>query len=277
MSITLENYVSGLIDGLDYSSLDVTDLTQVISTYVLSAADAMEYGNEKFDLEELESELIEQILNGLRTYQAENPTEISQGVTPLDEPSESAAVEIQKLVKEINEGVAARKEAEAAAQLAEANQKIRVILVGRHASELPEDIEVVAQENILWATDEEECRKQFKDLHTRAREQGVKILLQNVPGVLATALVDEAIWAGNNYASAIRVGVIISVPGPRVAAQVKEYKLLAEDADDVAEAIRFANGRAKVEIESTANIGLVTVRVTVDPVSPFVFSHIVWM
>lgn len=142
------------------------------------------------------------------------------------------------------------------------NQKRRVILVGRHVSDLPERIEVVSQENILWATNFYEAQRQFQELMLRADKAQAGILFQNVPGILAAVLLRTP--------CDIQLGVIISIPGERQAGVSKSWQIAAEDAAIVESAVTFANGRAKVEIDGA------TVTVTVDPVTPFVLSHVEW-
>lgn len=69
------------------------------------------------------------------------------------------------------------------------SNKTRVVLIGRHAPVgLPDDIEIVAQENITWATTADECKQQFEDLMHSASCHNAEILLQNVPGILAIVI-----------------------------------------------------------------------------------------
>lgn len=145
----------------------------------------------------------------------------------------------------------------------------RVILVGRHTSDLPASIEVVRQDNVMWSLDFDECAAQWRALYTEACEQNVRILLQNVPSILAAVLVSER-WGQYD----LRTGVVIAVPGPRVAAL--EHSEGFDDAGDQAAAerlIKHANGRAKIEWVGSAKAWL---KVTVDPVTPFVFHSIRW-
>lgn len=156
-----------------------------------------------------------------------------------------------------------------------ADSTIRVVLVGRHVSDLPANIEVVATENILWATDFATCWQQVLDLLTRAQTAGAaKVLLQNVPGILSAVLI-RAAYDEKNAPS--RFGVIISQPGPRLAgvSETFVFPFLADYTGErieqtAARAVTFANGRAKV------SVGDNTLTVTVDPVAAFVFDHIEW-
>jgi hypothetical protein len=146
----------------------------------------------------------------------------------------------------------------------------KVILVGRHVSDLPSEIEVISQENILWSLNREEAVSQLRALSDKAQAENAKILLQNVPGVLASAMMWLASFGGGTM-PIVGVGVIISVPGPRLAGVSKAFVTeFGPDADVVAQAASFANGRAKTAVVDNS------VTVTVDPVSEFKFSHIEW-
>ena len=64
----------------------------------------------------------------------------------------------------------------------------RVILIGRHAGEVP-NVTIVAQVNQEWSLNRDECLKQLADLERRARESDCALLFQNIPGILAAAMI----------------------------------------------------------------------------------------
>lgn len=165
------------------------------------------------------------------------------------------------------------------------SMKRNVILVGRHTPEgLPTDINIVEQKNILWSLDTNEIAKQWKELVQCARDKGCAILLQNVPGVLARVLLDEA-WEYAPHATQYRVpvGVIISKPGERKAGVKKAFRFESTgDAAEAKSAVEFANSRAKtqyVQVQHDQNSisAYPAFEVTVDPVTPFVFVRIDWV
>jgi hypothetical protein len=151
---------------------------------------------------------------------------------------------------------------------------IKAIIVGRHTPDLgsqAENFEIVGNENIMFSLNRAEAVEQLEKLFATARGADAEvILLQNVPAILAAALLDEQSKAGGQLP--FRMGLIISVPGPRQAGVVRKFELFsAWVARRAAEAILFANGRAKTNIEGA------TLTVTVDPVAEFNFDHIEWL
>lgn len=170
--------------------------------------------------------------------------------------------------------------------------KTKTLVVGRHGVDLgaeAEKYEVVANEAVTFALKREEVKSQVRDLEAKATAADAQvILLQNVPGVLASALVSYATSDEDFFRlSPVRWGIIISVPGERQAGVVTEHEFpvdpdaamgfaFAQSAAMVAEAaVKAANGRAKTErIEIGSKV---TLRVTVDPVAAFLFSHIEWL
>lgn len=146
---------------------------------------------------------------------------------------------------------------------------MKVLIVGRHAPDLGDtQVKILGQENIQFSLTAAEVDVQLVDLLAKASEVGAEaVLLQNVPAVLAGALIRrQGDFAG------VRLGVIISVPGPREAGVQKSYKLFSGwVAKRAAEAVQFANNRAQVSVEGN------TLSVTVDPVAKFQFSHIEWL
>lgn len=163
--------------------------------------------------------------------------------------------------------------------------KTKVILIGRHLSDLPTDIEVIEQRNVTWALDAQECGKQWAMLGREAYDMEAALLLQNVPAVLAVAITRGERLAVEYETINPKWGVIISVPGPRTAGVVTEY--ITAEPSLLVKALKDANGRAKVEIVSerraeynseskSAALISTTVRLTVDPVTEFKFDHIEW-
>jgi len=167
----------------------------------------------------------------------------------------------------------------------EMDEKMRVILVGRHApADLPENIEVVGQENITWPTNLEATERQLEELVKRAAETDAAILLQNVPGPLAVALVRFALanekYLGDPFSGScienhgrtpVRVGVIVSIPGPREAGVLYETPY----EEGMLGLIEAVNPNARVEFIDRSDGP--SMRVTVDPPTKFKFSHIEWL
>lgn len=71
----------------------------------------------------------------------------------------------------------------------------------------------------------------------------------------------------------MKLGVIISVPGERAAGiEVRSHQFADEfGAEEAARIVNAANGR----VAAAQSGGVVSF--TVDPVTPFVFSHIEWL
>lgn len=184
------------------------------------------------------------------------------------------------------------------------SSKIKVILIGRHVSDLPANIEVIEQRNITWALDAQECGKQWSVLGSEAYNLGAALLLQNVPGVLAVSIArNERLAVEYETTHNPKWGVIVSVPGPR-SAGVELSKTFAIPSDSNADwfqpaggtfgfskfegmekaeqLVRHANGRAKIEKtvtldEYSEGERSATLSVTVDPIAEFKFSHIEWI
>ena len=149
---------------------------------------------------------------------------------------------------------------------------MKVIIVGRHAPDFgdkADGFEVVSQENVEFPTNVEGTIAELRRLRALAAEKGAEaLLLQNTPVIVTAALVKMAA-AGD---SGLKVGAIVSIPGPRAADVVREFKLFGGwMANRAAEAIKFVNARARTEVTGS------TLKVTVDPVSKFVFSHVEWL
>lgn len=158
-------------------------------------------------------------------------------------------------------------------------EKVRVIMVGRHAPDLggdSEKFEIVRSENVTFSLNRQECRAQINHLLKEAHDLNARLLLQNVPSVLAAALCDFA-----SEFHHVGIGVIVSVPGPRQAGLTETFQAgndymaglpASEIGAELIRAVAFANARAKCE-----RYGDCGIRVTVDPVTPFVYSHIEWL
>lgn len=155
------------------------------------------------------------------------------------------------------------------------SEKIRVVVVGRHAPDLgkdAEEFEIVKCENVTFSLKRDECRAQLLALVKDAGALDARVLLQNTPGVVTAALSDII---------GIGIGVIISVPGPRQAGVTETFNAgndymaglpASEIGAELIRAVAFANARAKCE-----KYGDCGIRVTVDPVPLFVYSHIEWL
>lgn len=154
----------------------------------------------------------------------------------------------------------------------------KVIIIGRHTSELPADIEVIEQRSITWSINRQECKQQLVALWKEVQPRSINILLQNAPAILACAISDLANDAGSQFSSkplgGTKLGMIISVPGERKAGVTRTFAFdEKQDAYDAAEAARFVNPNAKIEVSEHGY----SFTVTVDPPTPFVFSHIEWL
>lgn len=166
------------------------------------------------------------------------------------------------------------------------SEKIRVVVVGRHAPDLggdAEKFEIVKCENVTFSLKRDECKAQLLALAKNADSLDASVLLQNTPGVVACALSDiiHIRTESENLYGGIEIGVIISVPGPRQAGVTETFNAgndymaglpASEVGAELIRAVAFANARAKCE-----TFGDCGVRVTVDPVTPFVYSHIEWL
>lgn len=148
----------------------------------------------------------------------------------------------------------------------ENNEKINVILVGRHTGDLPENINIVEQKAITWSVNPLILGDQWRDLVNEAQAKNCRILLQNVPGVLAT------IFLSQEFDCPVPIGVVISVAGERLAGveEVWSYDFTRER-DYAIQLAKTMNPRAKIEI-----IDHWSFKTTIDPVNPFVFNRIEW-
>ena len=144
---------------------------------------------------------------------------------------------------------------------------IRAIVVGRHAPSGKEDIEIVGEVRpIMFPATSEECRSVLEELIEEALEKKCQLLFQAIPAQLSVAI---AAMCSKNWYYARQIGAIINIPGPRLTAVSQRFT--SDDTNAIVAAVKFVNGRAKVE-----DINPHEVKITVDPFSPFRFSHIQW-
>lgn len=82
-------------------------------------------------------------------------------------------------------------------------ENVRVILLGRHAFEAPEGVEVVKTVDMQYALHAVDALAQFAKIVRQAQELGVDILLQNIPAQLGFAISCLDFWGGriNIYAT----------------------------------------------------------------------------
>lgn len=167
---------------------------------------------------------------------------------------------------------------------------MRTMLVGRHVSDLPSEFEIIVQENVTFSLDRAEVKEQVLALVQRAKDLNVgAIIFQNTPGILGVALGElhrspSGEWLPLERQLGVKVGVIISRPGPRLAGVAKTFVFATlpeatyapTNSALAAEAVTFANSRAKVTIK-TVDGWTDEMRVEVDPISPFTLDHIEWM
>lgn len=169
---------------------------------------------------------------------------------------------------------------------------MKAIVVGRHAPDFGgQDVEVVEQANVTFPATARECEAALIRLAAQAQERNAALLFQNTPGQVAVALARLAAEAeAVEYSpaeqrpgvmgfkpEARRVGVIINTPSPApMGPEVEEFSFAPYAEHDpsllAAEAVRFANPRADTDTRDPY-----TLRVSVQPPRPFVYSHIEWL
>lgn len=174
---------------------------------------------------------------------------------------------------------------------------MKAIIVGRHAPDFgsnPDGVEVVETRNIQFPATAEECLPILRELLREAHEVDGRVLFQNTPAQVTVALYQmgrDQEWASTSgfarpgLSMRLRFGFIIAGPGPHEAGVSRDfnfdiYEIPGDHRRHEAEELaRFCNGRAKVEIlpESPPDKWWKTVRVTVDPIPQFIFSHIEWL
>lgn len=153
----------------------------------------------------------------------------------------------------------------------------KVILVGRHTNlgfePSEEGIEIVETRSILWGKREKGdllsvfvAIAQFRELLTECKEKQLGILLQSFPNVLVPALPQA-------FRFPVPIGIILAEMSERLADVTKVFGQFPDGfaAEECANAVQFANGRAKVVVSDYQ------VSVTVDPIPQFVFAGIEWM
>lgn len=160
---------------------------------------------------------------------------------------------------------------------------IKVILVGRHAgAEIP-GVEIIEARNITWPNEAAAAVAALTELENEASRQGARVLLQAVPGVLAAGLARSQWASGSQGGPGSSIGVIVSKPGPRLTGVQRIFwthtggeDVQYDFSSKLAEAIAFANPNAKVQTFTSEDSPRI-VRVTVDPLMKFEFSHIEWL
>lgn len=143
----------------------------------------------------------------------------------------------------------------------------KAILVGRHDSPNKMGYDEIITRNVLFSLDEDECERQLFELVDEAKDENADLIFQNIPTVLADALI-RCFFKG---ILAVRIFGVVSKPGPRIAGVTETYAFGdSEAAELAAEAIQFANSRAKVALDDTKT----AVSVSVDPVPAFEFVRL---
>lgn len=172
---------------------------------------------------------------------------------------------------------------------------MRILLIGQYAGRFPDEHEVFVWENADFGTDRAEVRGQVIALAKKAKAMGAEaIVFQSITNALAIALSelhrslsDE--WLPLERQLGIKVGVIISRLGPRLAGMAKEFVFATTpegeygptnnpptNAELVREVVAFANPRAKVTVKPMDRFTDL-VRVEVNTVSSLILDHIEWM
>lgn len=145
---------------------------------------------------------------------------------------------------------------------------LKALVVGRHAGEIP-DVEIIDQRNVNFALDVKTVQQQLDELEAAAAERGCVLVFQNIPGIVAAALLRRAPFS-------VRAGVIVSrQPEVRPAGISRTWAFEGDGWTEAEEIVAFVNSRAQVQVtEVTPYIAEVTI--TVDPVIRFEFDHIEW-
>lgn len=143
----------------------------------------------------------------------------------------------------------------------------RALVIGRHAGAIP-GIEVVESRPVTFPARAQDCCDVLGGLYREARERGLVLLFQAVPGQVAVALHRSMGGCG------CAVGVVVSKPGPRPAGVTHIINCacsdMLENSHEVAAFVQKVNPQAKVEVDGAI------VSVTVDAPMRFEFSHIEW-
>ena len=106
------------------------------------------------------------------------------------------------------------------------------------------------------------------------------ILFQAVPGQLAVALTKiaarrEIDWVENGFEHDVKIGIIISKPGPREAAKQSDYRADLDPLQPVIRLVKAVNPNVRVELDEEMPEYLA--HFFVDPPMRFEFSHIEWI
>lgn len=150
-------------------------------------------------------------------------------------------------------------------------ETINALLIGRHTgAELP-GVNVVEQRDVFWDMDKNECRAQWRELldEVRYRPDNVNaIVLQNVPGILASVLATGRMADGDPV-----VGIVIQDSKPEMRREQRDFPFQQDHAlMQAANAVKFANGRAEVEADF-AELNLVVG----CSIPQFKLHHIEWL
>lgn len=148
-------------------------------------------------------------------------------------------------------------------------ETINALLIGRHTdAELP-GVNVVEQRDVFWDMDKDECRIQWHEIirEVKKRDDVDAVVLQNVPGILASVL------ATGNVTSDPRIGFVIQDSKPEMRREQRDFPFQQDDAlMQAANAVKFANGRAEVETDF-AELNLIVGCSTPQ----FKLHHIEWL
>jgi hypothetical protein len=145
-------------------------------------------------------------------------------------------------------------------------QPNRILLIGRHAPDLGADGgEIAEQRNITFPATAGACAPLLNNLFDDARALAAALVFQALPAQVTAALFQIA-------RRDTRVGVIVSKPGERPAAESSAWDFSSvADAFLAYGAVNAANPNAKIAQAGTQII------ITADPPMRFVFSHVEWL
>ncbi len=151
------------------------------------------------------------------------------------------------------------------------NSTRKAIVIGRHTATIP-GFEIIETRSVTFPATGAQCVPVIEGLDKDARKAGATLLFQNVPGQVAGALTTIFASRQDRAQEGARIGVIVSVPGPRPGKV--EMTVSTTDTETVAAAVAFANPRATVTVAVDGQ----TVTVQVDgPPMPFEFHHVEWL
>ena len=161
---------------------------------------------------------------------------------------------------------------------------MKALLIGRHVADVGDGIEVLERRAVVFPATARECEGVIANLINDAKQADAALLFQAMPGQAAVALAR----LNARQCIQVKVGVIISVPGPRPTIVREVYTIGRGVYMTLERAVKLANPRAKVgfasydEPDVDDNVGyspdVQAVYVEVDgPPMPFQFSHIEWL